>query len=163
MKKVLATVAALGLVLGVTATAMALDQPGAAATTEATTAPRVPEPTAPGVALWSVSGQWVLAGAYLSDGYGAPGIAAIYDEPETGADPFYIYSFKLLPVLQVNDKIALKGEFRFADRDVFGLTDTKIVNPDGLPNWDATPTGGRVLAERFGPLAAGERVPRLGD
>ncbi len=63
MKKVLATVAALGLVLGVTANAFALDEPGKAATSEADTAPRVAAPTAPGVALWSVSGQWVLAGA----------------------------------------------------------------------------------------------------
>jgi hypothetical protein len=51
MKKVLATVAALGLVLGVTANALALDQPGRATQVERTDQPRVPEPTAPGVAL----------------------------------------------------------------------------------------------------------------
>ena len=65
MKKVLVTVAALGLVFGVAANALALDQPGRAADVESTTAPRVPEPTAPGVSLWSVSGQWVLAGEPL--------------------------------------------------------------------------------------------------
>ncbi|MEN8232685.1 MAG: hypothetical protein ABFR35_08395, partial [Thermodesulfobacteriota bacterium] len=118
MKKVLATVAALGLVLGVAGNVLALDKPGAAAEAEATTAPRVPAPTAPGVALWSVSGSWVLAGAYLSNGDGSPAQANVYTE--TGADPFYIHSFKILPVLQVNDKVAMKGEIRFVDRHVFG-------------------------------------------
>ena len=51
MKKVLATVAALGLVVGVTANALALDKPGRVSESEATTAPRVAAPTAPGVAL----------------------------------------------------------------------------------------------------------------
>ena len=119
MKKVLATVAALGLVLGVTANALALDQPGRATQVERTDQPRVPEPTAPGVALWSVAGQWVLAGAYLQDGLGLPGGADAYDASD-GNDAFYIYSFKILPVLQINDKISMKGEIRFDDRTVFG-------------------------------------------
>jgi len=130
MKKVLATVAALGLVLGVTANALALDQPGRASESEATTAPRVPEPTAPGVALWSVAGQWVLAGALVSNGLGNAGDANVWGNqavPELGldlkegTDAFYIRSFKILPVLQVNDKIAMKGEIRIEDRNVAGL------------------------------------------
>ena len=124
MKKVLATVAALGLVLGVTANALALDQPGRASEVESTTAPRVPQPTAPGVALWSVAGQWVLAGALFQNGLGLPGGASL--DGETGTDAFYIYSFKILPTLQVNDKISMEAEFRFADRDVFGNTDTGL-------------------------------------
>jgi hypothetical protein len=144
MKKVLATVAALGLVLGVTANALALDQPGRAQEVEATTAPRVAEPTAPGVALWSVAGQWVLAGAYLSNGLGAPGGADLWNSDGSN-DAFYIYSFKMLPVLQVNDKIAVKGEFRFADRDVFGLTDTrKTLVGTGLAG-EVSDLGGRVI------------------
>ena len=123
MKKVLATVAALGLVLGVAGNVLALDKPGAAATSEATTAPRVAAPTAPGVSLWSVSGQWTLAGAYLSKGMGNPGSASVKGRSDS-PDAFYIYSFKILPVLQINDKIAVKGQIRFADRDVFGRTDT---------------------------------------
>ena len=71
MKKVLVTVAALGLVFGVAANALALDKPGRSTEVEATTAPRVPTATAPGVARWSVSGQWVLAGAYISAAQGA--------------------------------------------------------------------------------------------
>ena len=125
MKKVLATVAALGLVLGVTANALALDKPGRASEVEATTAPRVPAPTAPGVALWSVSGQWALAGAYVSKGMGGPGGAAIQSGGGTESDSpdaWYIYSFKILPVLQINDKIAMKGEIRFDDRTIFGTT-----------------------------------------
>ena len=125
MKKIIATVAGLGLVLGVTANALALDQPGKASEVESTTAPRVPEPTAPGVALWSVAGQWVLAGAYLSDGLGLPGGASLVDV-DTGADAFYIYSFKILPTLKINDKLSMEAEIRFADRDVFGYTDTSL-------------------------------------
>jgi hypothetical protein len=125
MKKVLVTIAALGLVLGVTATAFALDQPGAAATVPQEQAIQKATPTAPGVSLWSVKGEWGLAGAYLSDGLGMPGGASLTGSGP-GADAFYIYSFKLLPTLQVNDKIAMKAEFRFADRDVFGLTDTVL-------------------------------------
>ena len=62
---------------------------------EATTAPAVAQPTAPGVALWSVSGQWVLAGAVFANGNGLPGGANLTHE--TGNDAFYIYSFKILP------------------------------------------------------------------
>jgi hypothetical protein len=72
MKKVLSTVAALALVAGVASNAMALDKPGRASEVPATTAPRVPTPTAPGVALWSVAGQWVLAGALVNGGMGDP-------------------------------------------------------------------------------------------
>ncbi len=121
MKKVLATVAALGLVLGVTANALALDKPGEQAEVETTTAPVVAQPTAPGVALWSVAGQWVLAGAYLSPGEGNPAGAHL-TEPADSNDAWYLYSFKILPVLQVNDKIALKGELRFIDRCVSGTS-----------------------------------------
>ena len=71
MKKVLVTVAALGLALGLASNALALDKPSRSTEVEATTAPRVPTATAPGVALWSVSGQYVLAGAYISDALGA--------------------------------------------------------------------------------------------
>ncbi|MDX1776567.1 MAG: hypothetical protein R3297_08285, partial [Desulfobulbales bacterium] len=128
MKKVLATVAALGLVAGFAANALALDKPGTAAEGETTTAPRVPAPTAPGVALWSVAGQWVLAGAYLSNGLGAGGGAAVNDQSD-GNDAFYIYSFKILPVLQVNDKISMKGELRIADRSILGGDDIYGSNP----------------------------------
>jgi hypothetical protein len=147
MKKVLVTVAALGLVLGVTATAFALDQPGKAAEVEATTAPVVPQPTAPGVALWSVTGSWTLAGAYLSDGYGAPGGAVLCGDDESSADPFYLYNVKVNPVLQVNDKISVHSELRFADRTVFGATDTAQVNP--LYDSDGPPSATRAVGGRL--------------
>ncbi|MBE9520835.1 MAG: hypothetical protein IME97_06870, partial [Proteobacteria bacterium] len=121
MKKVLSTVAALALVAGVASNALALDKPSRASEVEVTTAPRVPTPTAPGVALWSVAGQWVLAGAYVDGGKGNPGGADVQDQYSAN-DAFYIYSFKVLPVLQVNDKISMKGEIRFADRCVFGTS-----------------------------------------
>jgi hypothetical protein len=121
MKKVLSTVAALALVAGVASNALALDKPSRASEVPATTAPRVATPTAPGVALWSVAGQWVLAGAYVDGGKGNPGGADVQDQYSAN-DAFYIYSFKILPVLQVNDKISMKGEVRFADRCVFGTS-----------------------------------------
>ena len=144
MKKVLVTVAALGLVLGVAGNSLALDAPSRATAVEPTTAPRVPQPTAPGVALWSVSGQWVLAGAYVSPGMGQPGKASVKGRSDSN-DAFYIYSFKVLPVLQVNDKIAVKAQLRFADRDVFGLTDTaEGLYGTGLAG-EETGTGGRIM------------------
>jgi len=128
MKKVLATVAALGLVLGVTATAFALDQPLKTTTVESTTQPVVAQPTAPGVALWSVSGNWFIAGAYLNKGLGLPGHADLVGN-NTGADAFYLYNAKINTDLQVNDKIGVKAEFRFADRTVLGATDVAQLNP----------------------------------
>ncbi len=140
MKKFIAVIAALGLVAGFAASALALDVPGREAEVPAIGKTTPAQPTAPGVSLWSVSGQWVLAGAYLSDGLGAPGNASLTGDGP-GADAFYIYSFKLLPTLQVNDKISMHGEFRFADRDVFGLTDRAQFNPVST----ADDLGGRVI------------------
>jgi hypothetical protein len=66
---------------------------------------------------------------------GGPGGAAIQSTAPVGSDSditesdsndaWYIYSFKVLPVLQVNDKVAMKGEIRFVDRSIFG---TEAVN-----------------------------------
>jgi hypothetical protein len=56
---------------------------------------------------------------------GGPGGAAVQG-PGDGTtysdanDAWYLYSFKILPVLQVNDKIAMKGEIRFVDRCISG-------------------------------------------
>ena len=157
MKKVLSTVAALALVAGVASNAMALDKPGRASESEATTAPRVPTPTAPGVALWSVAGQWVLAGALVNGGTGDAnaGGADVKDLYDT-TDAWYLYSFKILPVLQVNDKISMKGEVRFVDRCIFGATCGKAaddrdadfkhvymewVSPYGKTRFGRTPAG----------------------
>ncbi len=80
---------------------------------------------------------------YLSNGLGHAGDAKVYSDICRGRyDAFYIYSFKILPVLQVNDKISMKGEFRFADRDVFGLTDIPKVDCTYVSSSD---TGGEVM------------------
>jgi hypothetical protein len=152
MKKVLVAVAALGLVFGVAGNVLALDVPARVSEGEPDTAPRVPQPTAPGVALWSVSGQWVLGGAVIGNANGSQR-AELYTE--SGTDAFYIHSFKILPVLQVNDKIAIKGEIRFADRDYYGdsdLSEGRVIDthkvymewmsPLGKTRFGRTPGGG---------------------
>ena len=151
MKKVLVTVAALGLVFGVAANALALDKPGRASESEATTAPVVAKATAPGVALWSVTGQWVLAGAWI--GNGMPGQAGGANPfYETGSDAFWIHSFKVLPTLQINDKVAVKGEIRFIDRHVWGAEgSTKDINTYHLYLEYMSPIG----KTRFGRTPAG--------
>jgi hypothetical protein len=159
MKKVLATVAALGLVLSVSATAFALDTPGRVATGEATDAPVVPVATAPGIALWSVSGSWNIAGAFISNANGTSHVEINDSGP--GNDAFYIHSFKILPVLQINDKIAVKGEIRFIDRDIFGAEDSKVddLNVYHLYTEWMSPLG----KTRFGRTPGGAWGSKFGD
>jgi hypothetical protein len=131
MKKVLATVAALGLVAGIATTASALDVPQ---TAPATGLQKAAAPTAPGVSFFSVTGDYSLAGAYLSNGNGLGGGADLFyatGSDENPDDTWYIHTFKLMPTLRVNDKIQVKMELRFADRNIFGADDLNMTN--GLP------------------------------
>jgi hypothetical protein len=159
MKKVLVAVAALGLVFGVAGNVLALDVPARVSEGEPDTAPRVPQPTAPGVALWSVSGQWVLGGAIIGNANGSQR-AELYEE--AGTDAFYLHSFKILPVLQVNDKISVKGEIRFADRDVYGgsdLSDGRTIDTHKIYMEWMSPLG----KTRFGRTPGGGWGSKFGD
>ncbi len=122
MKKILSTVAALGLVVGFAATASALDVPQKV---ETTSAPAAVKPTAPGVDLFSVTGSWSLAGAWLSDknddGYHWK--PALHDDSNENVGTVWLHSFILKPTLRVNDKISVMSEVRFSDRNVFGDDD----------------------------------------
>jgi hypothetical protein len=98
MKKILSTVAALGLVAGVASTASALE--------------------------FNVSGHYFLEGVYQSAGEGVgvvpwsgPG------EDEASNDAFWRHEFKIKPVMKVNDKIVVKSSIYLADNS-WGTEDT---------------------------------------
>lgn len=107
MKKVLSTAAAFGLVLGVAATASAVDL--------------------------SVSGSYQLVGAYLSEGTGDATLAAsraivssaenpaTVTSNQTASDSFWFNTFKMFPTMKVNDSVTMKGEVRIGDRSIWGL------------------------------------------
>ncbi len=130
MKKVLSTVAALGLIAGFAASASAADVPQ---TSPATGKETPAKPTAPGVSLFSVTGSYSVAGAYLSDST-SPGITTagrvavttnnINNTVRNASDAFYFHSFILNPVLKVNDNIQVKADIRLADRHIWGMNDT---------------------------------------
>mgnify|MGYP003573742443 CR=1 FL=1 len=125
MKKILSTVAALGLVAGFAATASALDTPHEAG--PATGYDRAKDtPTAPGVDLFSVKGNYSLVGYNVDNGLGATTGVEVFDtgtgaaKTDAGADSFWMHSFKTDMTMNVGDKIAIKRQLRFADRDYWG-------------------------------------------
>ena len=94
MKKILSTVAALGLVAGVATTASALD--------------------------FSVSGNYTVEGYYLSDG-GSSGMllqeaAGIDNAP----DAYWMHTFAIRPTMKVNDNITMNADIRLATDTVWG-------------------------------------------
>ncbi|MCK9294197.1 MAG: hypothetical protein M0P70_03875 [Desulfobulbaceae bacterium] len=105
MKKIISTVAALGLVVGVAGTASALD--------------------------FSMSGEYILEGYMLNnaDGgdnsFGNGGFDPYNDD--AGTDSAWLHTFIIKPKLQVNDKIAMFSELRFARYNVWG-TDNNYGN-----------------------------------
>jgi len=105
MKKIISTVAALGLVVGVAGTASALD--------------------------FSMSGQYVIEGYMLNNADGNDNTMA-YDAKSGGFDPYndeagtdsaWLHTFIIKPKLQVNDKISMFSELRFARYNVWGNQD----------------------------------------
>jgi len=94
MKKVLSTVAALGLVAGLASTASAVE--------------------------FKMSGNYLVEGAYLSDAYGT-GIA-LDETPGTDnpSDAYWLHTFEMKPTMKVNDKISMMGVVRLADDTFWG-------------------------------------------
>ncbi len=90
MKKIISTVAALGLVAGVAGTASALD--------------------------FSLSGQYVLEGYMMSN---ADGSGVTTDEDE-GTDSAWVHTFQLKPTMTVNDKIKMIADIRMAKDSDWG-------------------------------------------
>lgn len=104
MKKVLSTIAALGLVAGLASTASAVE--------------------------FKMSGKYMVEGVYMSDYTdntivgGGPGENAIMpietsstNNPSTG---YYLHTFEVRPTMQVNDKISMSSVIRLADDTMWG-------------------------------------------
>ncbi len=85
MKKIISTVAALGLVAGMAATASAMD--------------------------FSMTGKYVLEGYMLNS---ADGVGFNPYDDEAGTDSAWVQTMLIKPTLKVNDKISMFSEIRFA-------------------------------------------------
>ncbi|OKY73671.1 MAG: hypothetical protein BM485_17820 [Desulfobulbaceae bacterium DB1] len=91
MKKIISTVAALGLVAGFAATASAMD--------------------------FSMTGKYVLEGYMLNN---ADGLGFNPYSDEAGTDSAWVQTFLVKPTLKVNDKITMFSEIRFAKDSDWG-------------------------------------------
>lgn len=134
MRKILTTSLAFGLVIGFASIASATDVPHE--TGPATGYDRSKDtPTAPGVDLFSVKGSYSLAGVYFSDGNGVgngvdltegvaggTSAAATTTWREKGGDSFWFHTFITDMVMNVGDNVKVRGQLRFADRNIFGHT-----------------------------------------
>lgn len=97
MKKVLSTVAALGLVAGLASTAAAVE--------------------------FKMSGKYYVEGYHMSDA--ATGAVVGVDLREgvgdnNSSDSWYQHTFEIKPTMKVNDKISMFGTIRLADTTVWG-------------------------------------------
>lgn len=105
MKKIFSAVAALGLVAGVASTAAAVD--------------------------FSVTGEYSVTGQYLSDTTNwAPMMNGVnpFENGENAfaahsSDAYWLHTFKILPVMKVNDKISMFSDIRLAYDSVWGSQD----------------------------------------
>ena len=94
MKKVLSTVAALGLVAGLASTAAAVE--------------------------FKMSGKYLVEGAYLSDARGT-GVDLTETAGENiPSDAYWLHTFEMKPSMVVNDKISMASVIRLADDNFWG-------------------------------------------
>lgn len=112
MKKVLSTVAALGLVAGLASTASAVE--------------------------FKMSGKYLVEGAYLSDSRGA-GVdvteAAVDSNP---SDAYWLHTFEIKPTMKVNDKVSMSSVIRLADDTIWGAQANGDLNAAGAVDASAT-------------------------
>ena len=106
MKKVLSTIAALGLVAGLASTAGAVE--------------------------FKMSGKYMVEGTYLSNSDGN-GIVPLEQSALNGgtnhSDSWFLHTFEIKPTMQVNDKVSMVSVIRLADDtflggQTYGDTDT---------------------------------------
>lgn len=134
MKKVLSTVAALGLVAGLASTAAAVE--------------------------FKMSGTYLVDGAYLSDSRGTGVDLTQAANESTPSDAYFLHTFEIKPTMKVNDKISMASVIRLADDTIWGgqtdgdtegLAGTEDVYVHHLYMDYASPIG----KARFGRTAAG--------
>jgi hypothetical protein len=94
MKKVLSTVAALGLVAGLASTAAAVE--------------------------FKMSGKYLVDGAYLSDARGNGLDVTEAAGESTPSDAYFLHTFEMKPTMKVNDKISMGANIRLADDTFWG-------------------------------------------
>lgn len=94
MKKVLSTVAALGLVAGLASTAAAVE--------------------------FKMSGKYLVEGAYLSDARGTGLDVTEAAGESTPSDAYWLHTFEIQPTMKVNDKISMSATIRLADDTFWG-------------------------------------------
>lgn len=94
MKKVLSTVAALGLVAGLASTAAAVE--------------------------FKMSGKYLVEGAYLSDAKGVGMQVTEAAGESTPSDAYWLHTFQITPTMKVNDKISMSSTIRLADDTFWG-------------------------------------------
>lgn len=100
MKKVLSTVAALGLVAGLASTAAAVE--------------------------FKMSGKYLVEGAYLSDARG-DGVSVLEKVGEsTPSDAYWLHTFEMKPTMKVNDKISMSSVIRLAQDSIWGTQDDTL-------------------------------------
>ncbi len=87
MKKIISTVAAFGLALGMASAASALDL--------------------------TVTGKYVLEGYYMNQADGAVGFTPAVDSDDAGSMSAWVHTFLFKPTLKVNDKIKMVSDIRF--------------------------------------------------
>ncbi len=113
MKKVLSTVAALGLVAGLASTAAAVE--------------------------FKMSGKYMVEGAYLSSV--APATAAtpatttnggvdptVLANEDAVSDAYFMHTFEIKPTMKVNDKVSMASVIRLADRSFWGNQEDTVGN-----------------------------------
>lgn len=93
MKKVLSTVAALGLVAGFAATASAVDV--------------------------KLSGYYEVDGIFYDHG-DANGVAVLETDPEAHSNAWFMHTFHVKPVLKINDKTKVVADLWLADDSIWG-------------------------------------------
>ena len=95
MKKVLSTIAALGLVAGLASTAAAVE--------------------------FKMSGMYSVEGTYLSNFNSAGGgIMPVDQVAANHSDSWYMHTFEIKPTMQVNDKVSMVSVIRLADNTFWG-------------------------------------------
>ncbi|MCB2182528.1 MAG: hypothetical protein KQH63_10910 [Desulfobulbaceae bacterium] len=128
MKKIISTVAALGLVVGVAGTASALDL--------------------------TVTGQYVLEG-YMMDNADGSGFNPYMED--VGSDSAWVHTFQLRPTLTVNDKIKMIADIRMAKDSDWGNQDdvgrNKATNAAGTTaDFDRTIDVHKIYMEYMSPV-----------